>query len=108
MSQTFIITTPDSVDTTKRVFPQAGVSNLKVIKNGDYRKTGFWMHGTTVIASHPLKIVGGKFTGLLSAGVIQNTVPNVIPVIDSTTVTLPNSTWIYDSIRVGCFGKLLQ
>ncbi|MDW5429210.1 BspA family leucine-rich repeat surface protein, partial [Acinetobacter baumannii] len=87
MGQTFNITTPDSVDTTKRVFPQTGVSNLKVIKNGEYRKVGLWINGTTVIASRPLKIVGGKFTGLLSTGVVQNVVPAVIPVIDSTTVT---------------------
>lgn len=100
MGQTFNITTPDSVDTTKRVFPQTGVSNLKVIKNGEYKKVGLWINGTTVIASRPLKIVGGKFTGLLSTGVVQNVVPTVIPAIDSTTVTLPNSTWNYLEVTI--------
>ena len=38
MGQTFNITTPDSVDTTKRVFPQTGVSNLKVIKTVNIEK----------------------------------------------------------------------
>lgn len=100
MSQTFNIMTPDSVDTTKRAFPQSGVSNLKVIKNGEYKKVGLWINGTTVIAMRPLKIVGGKFTGLLSTGVVQNVVPTVIPVIDLTTVTLPNSTWNYLEVTI--------
>lgn len=100
MSQTFVITTPDTVDTSKRVFPQAGVVNLKVIKNGDYRKTGIWINGTTVIASHPLKIVGGKFTGFVSSGVTQNVVPSSVPVIDATTVTLANSVFNYLEVTI--------
>lgn len=100
MSQTFVITTPDTVDTSKRVFPQAGVINLKVIKNGDYRKTGIWINGTTVIASHPLKIVGGKFTGFVSSGVTHNVVPSSVPVIDATTVTLANSVFNYLEITI--------
>lgn len=99
MAQTLVITTPDIVDTSKRVFPQVGKCNIKIMRNGEYSKVDVWMWGDQM-SIHPIKIVGGAFTGLVTANVTQGVVPDSVPVMDLAEITLSNSQWNYFEISV--------
>lgn len=100
MSNTLLLKTDESVNTRSKVFPKLGKCNVAI-----YRRTNgadeveIWTWG----ASHtenPITVNGGKFVAWAANVPNRLVVPNNPLVIDSTELTLPNSTLCYFKVKI--------